>query len=522
MRLPRRAILAGAALLLLIIPGIALGHRGAVARRAKYLVVIVMDGYRPDYMAEAPMHHLRALMRSGMTYTRAWVGQLETETPTGHATIATGVYPKKHGVIGFVWKDETLQNITWMPTDTRLLDAGDMENLIEAGGAPTLSDLLHRQNPAAKSTAISAEKFYAADAMGTGADYIIYGDSYGKNYGWIVPTSIGRHVAPPGAHLSNLRIHSAADPLTEDRFVAHVALRMAAKVRPRMLLLNFPGADIEGHRSGGVTYPFAIHNVDVNIDNIISQITAEYRRLGIYKQTLFVVTADHGMVPNIHIAPRHAMYAAVRATGAPTLEEDFTSTAGYVFLRNPADAPRVAAAVVAKHFPWIEGALYKVSVHGHFAFRAYPATAQALGPKVTRAYLDLADTFACATGPDVVLPYVEDTIGYRVKGYGPHWGTHGGLSWRVQHIPLILSGPGVRRGTSTFPAQLADIAPTIERLMGFPVPRAVDGVVLSNALTHPASGDLARQRAVSARRSADVDALKAHSAAQHALKLDNQ
>ncbi|HZU13578.1 MAG TPA: alkaline phosphatase family protein [Chloroflexota bacterium] len=518
---PLRAALAAAALLL-IIPGIALGRHATSTLHARYLVVIVMDGYRPDYMALAPMHNLHALMASGMTYTRAWVGQLETETPTGHATIATGVYPRKHGVIGFVWKDPTLQNITWMPTDTRLINAGDMENLIEGGGVPTLSDLLHSQNPAAKSVAISGEKFYAVDAMGTGADYIVYGDSYGKNYGWIAPVSIGRHIAPARAHLSNLKIHSAADPLTEDRFVARIALRMVATVRPRMLLLNLPGADIEGHRSGGVTAPVAIHNVDTNVDHILYQITSTYRHLGIYNQTLFVVTADHGMLPNGHIVPRQAMYNTVRATGAPLLEMDFLSTAGYVFLRNPSDAPRVASAVVAKHFRWVEGALYKVSVPGGFAFRVEPQTAKQLGPSLTRAYLDLADTFASATSPDVVFPYAEDTLGEIVKGYGPHWGTHGGLSWRVQHIPLIMSGPGVRRGTSYFPAKLADIAPTIERLMGFPIPKGVDGVVLGDALTHPASGDVAHERAVAASRSADVDALKAHSIAQHALVLDNQ
>src|SRR5712692_7644633 len=86
------------------------------ADRRPYLVLIVLDGCRPDYFDLVPMPNLRRLMRRGVTYTQAFVGQLIANTPPGHATIGTGVHPKHHGVQGFWWKDPKTGRVT-RPTD---------------------------------------------------------------------------------------------------------------------------------------------------------------------------------------------------------------------------------------------------------------------------------------------------------------------------------------------------------------------------------------------------------------------
>lgn len=489
----------------------------AASHPNRFLVLIVADGFRPDYMTLAPMPHLHMLMASGMTYTDAWVGQLESETPTGHATIATGVYPRKHGVIGFGWRDPASQGFTWMPTNLQQLGAGMMEKQIEAGGAPTISDLVHRTFPGSIAASISGEKYYAADAMGTGADYILYGKGSAHA---VHLQAIGKHVPPARAHLSAVDTNQIPYPDVQNQFVARLAVRLLHTVHPRVLLVNLPGTDIEGHISGGVTEPNNMLPVVRGVDKAVGAIMDAYKAAGIYNRTEFVFTSDHGMVPNGTVVPRKQMYAAVRATGAPAIEDEIeASSAGYIFLRNGAQAPMVAAKLAADHFRGVEGALYRVATNGSYAFRANPATARALGPALTRAYLDLANTEASVYGPDVILPYREDTLGITVHGYGPHWGWHGGLSWRVQHIPLILSGPGVRHGTSSFAAKLVDIAPTVERLLTVPVPAAVDGVVLANALTAPSKQDIHNQDAVASARAADTLALLRHSEAQHGVVL---
>jgi arylsulfatase A-like enzyme len=247
-------------------------------------------------------------------------------------------------------------------------------------------------------------------------------------------------------------------------------------------------------------------------DYAIARIVAAYKQLGIFDKTLFVITADHGMASNRHIVPIHPMYRTV-AHVAPSLDEEFRITVGSVWLRDPHQAPAVAAAMTGQHVPDIEGALYKVSGPNGLSYAPDAWTAKHISKSLLTAYLDLADTEASSAGADVIFPYAEDTTGLVVKGR-KLWGNHGGFSWGVQHIPLILFGPGVHPGVSSFPAKLVDIAPTIETLLQLPVPTAVDGVVLADALANPSSAEKEAQRAVLKARMADVNALRNHSAAQ--------
>ncbi|HEX8918080.1 MAG TPA: alkaline phosphatase family protein [Chloroflexota bacterium] len=516
----RRLFAVTAMVLASLLPISRTNRAAAILTQARpYLVLIVLDGFRPDYLTLAPMRHLHQLMASGMTYDRAWVGQLETETPTGHATIVSGLFPRKHGVLGFGWRDPSGQGFSWMPTDLRQLNAGLMERQIESAGVPTISDLLHRQDPSATSVSISGEKYYAADAMGTGADYIVYGQrgATSSTPGLTVST-IGSHAPPQAAHIRDLSVKGPAYPWVQDAFVARLGARLVHVVRPRMLLLNFPGTDIQGHITGGVIAPESMKIVVKGADAALGTVMAAYRKAGIFQQTDWIITADHGMLPNTHHAPIKQMYADVRALKDPALEDDFLGTAGYIYLRRGIDAATDAAALEARHIPYTEGALYRVPEGGGYACRADASSARSFGRSLTRAYLDLCDTFASAGGPDVILPYAEDTFGLQLPD-SPHHGNHGGLSWRVQHIPLVMSGPGIRQGYSSFPAQLVDIAPTVERLMGFPVPAGVDGVTLADALVHTTAKDRTLQNSVRPSRQRDTGALMAHSAAQHAATL---
>ena len=473
--------------------------------QSPYLVLIVMDGFRPDYQTLAPMRHLRALMAQGMTYSNAWVGQMESETPTGHATIATGVYPRKHGVVGFGWRSTATGNFTFMPTDLRQISAGLLSRQIQAGG-PTISDQIHARNPHDLIASMSDEKYYASASMGAGADYVLYG-KYSKTGEH--PVVIGPNI-PPAAAYKHVSARDAT-PALQDQFSASLAIQIARTIRPRALLVNLPGADIAGHEFGGIRAPNDMAAIIRGDDYAIGRIVSAYKHLGLYKHTLFVVTADHGMASNGHIVPIHRMYATVAKTDPTSLDQEYRITLGSIWLRTPQHAAAVAGAMVAQHFPFIEGAMYRSPSGTSFALD--PNTAAHMSRNLQQAYLDLANTEAGPTGPDVLLPYAEDTTGLVVKG-SKKWGTHGGFSWGVQHIPLLLAGPGVRHGVSGFPAKLVDVAPTIERLMGLTIPSQVDGVVLNDALTQRTAREQAAQSDVQARRMADAQALRAHSLAQ--------
>src|SRR5579884_3614848 len=67
------------------------GMLGWDAARAKapelpYVVLIVMDGARQEYLNLSGLTNIHSLMRNGTQYTNAFTGILESETPSGHVT----------------------------------------------------------------------------------------------------------------------------------------------------------------------------------------------------------------------------------------------------------------------------------------------------------------------------------------------------------------------------------------------------------------------------------------------------
>ncbi|HLJ66856.1 MAG TPA: alkaline phosphatase family protein [Chloroflexota bacterium] len=489
--------------------------RGAVSTASgtpaspPYLVVIVIDGFRPDYATLAPMRHLRDLMAQGMSYDSASVGQLEAETPASHATIVTGVYPRKHGVIGFGWRTPDTGQFTYMPTNVQMIQAGDLFRVIEGAGVPTISDLIHSHNRHEVTVSASGEKLWASAPMGTGADYVLYGHVL-PGQTRFVPAAIGHNPPPTSSGYTSV-YEMDANFGAQDDFAARVALKLVASLRPKALFLNLPDTDIAGHYYGGMSDPRDMTAIVKGADAAIGLVMDEYKRLGIYDKTDFVVLSDHGMVAGRHSVPIHSIYKVVEA-GATQLDQALQSSVGAIWLKDPQRAGAVASSIEKDGFPGVEGALYKVPSGNGYKFVATPATAAALPRALLRAYLDLADTEASVNGADILLPYKEDTTGLQA-GKKFH-GMHGGFSWGSQHIMLTLAGPGIRHGVSHFPARLVDIAPTIERLLSLPIPSGVDGVVLADALSRATAGDRAVQEAVRAPRQADLQAIEAHSAAQ--------
>lgn len=503
----------------------AVGSAASSAPSRPYIVLIVMDGFRPDYMSLAPMRHLHWLMARGRVYDSAWVGQLESETPASHATIATGVYPRVHGVIGFAWRDRVTGGFTYMPTNIPEIEQGDLSRTIEAGGVPSISDQIHARNHNDRTISVSGEKLWASAPLGVGADYVLYGSmdpsktATGKTikHPRFRPRFIGN--APPVS--SGYQSVSNVDGSFggQDMFAARVAVKLVQTVRPRALLLNLPDPDIAGHYFGGMSDPTAMAGIVRGTDRAIGLVLDEYRRLGLLNKTIFVVCADHGMVDGHNRVLIHPIYNAVARADPNSLDEALQPSMGSIWLKDPQQASSLAATLAADKFGGVDGAMYKVpdSTTGTsgatgYHFEPTQATARALSPSVLRAYLDLMNTEASISGPEIILPYKEDTTGLDT-GKKFH-GMHGGVSWESQHIPLIIAGPGVKKGVSHFPAQLVDIAPTVERLAGLQIPSGVDGVVLADALQHAGAAEIKAQQAVQSRRSADQTAIRLHSQQQ--------
>lgn len=490
---------------------------GQVPARAPRIVIVVLDAFRADYVELAPMPNLQWLMARGTSFSNAWCGQLETMTPASHATISTGATPAHQGVIGFSWKDPSTGQETYTAWYDDVL-AGRLEAQLVQHNVNSIPLAIKAADPTARVVALSSEKYYAADAMGgSAADYILYG--LPKN-GRITPQGIPHHV-PPTSFLQK-RALTRQWPLTfeqYDELAMTMALDSLRTFDPRVLMINLPGCDTYGHRVGGPATPNVMRRLVAGCDAQLGRLFTTFRNRGILDQTIFVVTGDHGMLPNAYQLLDTDIKAAVAAAGGQILFNTGGSSS-YIWLKNPEVAPAVAQHLVDT-LPHAPLAHYQTLSNGVYTYRPVVRTGATPNAALEGAYQYLFSTFAGPISPDITLWLDENTVvRNRVQGSAtaPH-GNHGGSTWGVQHVPLVIAGPGVvRNRVLDFPARLMDIAPTLLTLLGIP-PTNMDGIVLADALLRPTGTQTraydalaplvsAAQQAIVARAGADIQAQK--------------
>lgn len=485
----------------------------------RYAVILVLDGARPDALTMAPMPHLRALMQQGTVYSRAFVDQMLANTPPSHATIGTGLFPKHHGVQGFLWEDPRTHTMI-DPTQTTPVQNGVLEGIMRANHVPSIAGQLKKRRPHARVVSVSAHKCYAADAMATGAaDYILCALIYHNRW---VAQAVGRHRPPPGA-INNPHWDVPIPPRTaglgaavqqwrigaENAWTTHYALWAFRRVHyPRVLMVNLSETDVLGHFEPN-------RNVERTLmrefDDLLGQIEATYRAAGLLDRTDFVITADHGMSRIHRYVPYSVLSQSISLAGAtPTYVEHDTAVA--IGLREDSKGPQVARNLFKLSHGAADATYFKIHHGKQWTYRE-AAWRRTLSPSVRAAYRNLLDSTAAQSSADVIGILAPNTSTRSFVAYGYPWRAgHLGPQWDDQHIPLILAGPGVRRGrASSYPARLVDVAPTVEHLLGVPTGH-VDGLVLQDALTRPASGGIARQRARAAQLVPIVKALEHRSA----------
>lgn len=497
---------------------LAASNQTQLPARTPRLVLVVMDAFRFDYQSLAPMPNLARLMQRGSTFTNAWVGQLESVTPASHATISTGATPARQGIMGFSWRDAATKQEVYGGWYDEVL-AGRLEQQLRSHDVTSIPQAVKSHDPTARVVALSSEKYYAADAMGgPAADYIFFGMPKGAA---ITPVGIPHHVPPP-AFLANKALHRKW-PLKYGQFdelAMTMALESLRAFDPRVLMINLPGCDTYGHSTGGPTRPDVMSKLVTGVDQQLGRLIKAYKDRGVLDETIFVVTGDHGMVPNTYQVQDTTIKDTIRAAGGDYLFHTGGSAA-FIWLRNPEAAPAVAQRLVDT-LPHARVAHYQTLQTGAYLHHAVAPTGQTVDPALEAAHQYLLATCAGPLAPDITLTLVENmVVRNRLQGSAtaPH-GNHSGPTWGVQHIPLVIAGPGVKAGgVLDFPARLMDIAPTALTLMGIE-PSRMDGIQLSDALIHPtsdaqrATDDViarmtAYQRAISDRSAADVQDQKA-------------
>jgi hypothetical protein len=293
------------------------------APRPRAVVVVVLDGTRPDYFdrdaRELPT--LSRLRKAGAWMTNARIDYLPSNTAVGHSTIATGADPRVHGITGNNLFDRTARArkdsfAGWDPRDLMALTLADVWQLQRHGRPIVIA--LGASVPA--STALAGHGGCQINgAPTTLAGYLETSGRWGTNracYAALDPLAhltARSYVPPRGVWLghrvntpSELR-RSAAFP----RFEADALIRLIEASAfgkddvTDLVLVNYKAADYVGHQYGPGSPELAatLREMDANLARVIAAIEA---RVG--RDYLLAVTADHGM-PNAPKTARERQFA---------------------------------------------------------------------------------------------------------------------------------------------------------------------------------------------------------------------
>ena len=281
---------------------------------AQYLCLLVLDGGKPDYITNnlKQMPNLQALMKHSRWYNRAWVGSLMSITPPDHAVIGTGSFPKDNGgIVNWDWGDHKTGHISPTFQSVTNYQNNYAFKLIKDSGTPTLSGVIKKKYPKGLVIAGSGVHFHAAGPMGGPDASWIFSYTFGGHHNW-APYQLGPKKVPakllndPSLRTSLPDSNGSSVPLTydplkigvQDSYVVKFGIKTLQEYRPRAMMLNLPEVDTIGHWSQHWKTEETI--LYRSFDKDLGKLIAAYKAAGIYSKTLFVITADHGMIQSQH------------------------------------------------------------------------------------------------------------------------------------------------------------------------------------------------------------------------------
>lgn len=134
--------------------------------RPRLVVFMVVDGLPQrqvvDYRSQLAPDGLARLLDRGAWFADAHYGHAFTVTAAGHASMLTGAYPHRHGIIGNDWRNLQTGELEYCTGDARYTYIGNATGKLD-GTSPnnllveTVGDVLKRTDPRAKVIAVSGK-----------------------------------------------------------------------------------------------------------------------------------------------------------------------------------------------------------------------------------------------------------------------------------------------------------------------------------------------------------------------------
>lgn len=420
-----------------------------IIAQQRTLLVISLDGMRPDYVLKADEHqlkipHLRKLLHDGAHATGVR-GVLPTVTYPSHTTLMTGVWPAKHGIYSNVVFDPLGVNMDgwlWYADDIRV---------------PTL------WGAAAKAGLVTASVSWPVTVNESGIRYNI------PEY-WRAPKGhddpkLRRAVSSPGlmdeiGKTAGVYVGDLDDAEGGDRSRTAYSVAILRQKHPQFMTIHLAALDHLQH-AGGPFSPEA-NRVLEELDGMLGEIEAAAPGATI------CVLSDHGFA-----RVDHALYlgTAFVQAGLVKLDPASKNATHVVEWKAIPHLDGGSAAILLKD-PKDEATRTKVAeLLKKLAADPANGIAQVLGKEeITRMGGNPAAAFWVDMKPNFALLFGDGT---QLVREGKPRGTHG---YAPTHPELLASffiaGQGISAGLNLGEIDMRSIAPTLAKLMGVSLPSA--------------------------------------------------
>jgi predicted AlkP superfamily pyrophosphatase or phosphodiesterase len=426
----------------------------AASARVKTLVVISIDGLKPEYLTQAEQHglklpHLRRFVERG-TYAEGVVGVVPTVTYPSHTTLLTGVWPIEHGITNNTTFDPLRKNQEgwyWYASAIK---------------APTLWEAASRRG------IVVASVNWPVSVDAPGVRYLI------PEY-WRARTPDDRGVMEaltrPLGMLQEMEKSLgpyifAAKAVDTDAVRTHYAVALLRDKKPGLITIHLDSLDHEEHETG----PFSASCREVleAIDGMVGEI--ESTALKNDANAVVAIVSDHGfsatdrrinvMAPFIE-AGLVTLGEPPKTGGQPPINSwdaiPWTASGSFfVMLRNREDA-----AVQAK----TRDLLRRMQDDPRYGIGRVIAQ-----PEVTKMGGDPSAAF-------LVEMKLNKQPAVWLNGLAaeeiPSSGTHGYLPDNPElRASFFVAGKGIAAGKNLDVVDMRQICPTLAELLGVPMPSA--------------------------------------------------
>ncbi len=520
-------------LALLAVPLAAQAPLPADAPRPTLVVFLMVDQLRPEFLDRwAPQlaGGFARFRNHGAVFMNAYQDHAVTETAPGHSVSLSGRFPGSTGI---------LRNAAGVvdPQSPLLTSRNPGASPYRFRGS-TLIDWMRSRDARSRALSISAKDrgailplgrakqsvFWYATTNGDFTTSRYYGDTLpswirGVNarrtaqrlagQPWDLLLAPGQYAEPDGDSVENEgrnfvfphllpvdTVLAAADlvntpwmdRLTLDAALEGVqALGLGKGPQPDLLAVSLSGTDYIGHRYGPDSREQ--HDNILRLDRTLGAFIDSLYRLRDSSTIVFALTADHGVTSFPEVAVRLGQRkAAIRYDLAPAIR----------LLKADLAAAGVDSTAVALDGPLVAVDRYRFAVAGvdpEPVLRRFVQAVRAT-PGIARVehVRDLArrDTvrnlvnrrWMHMLSPDSQLEYVV-TIVEGASPAGVNYAQHGSPYDDDARVPVVFYGPWFKGGHYPERALVADIAPTLARVLGVPPTERLDGRARMKIIVDP-------------------------------------